>query len=169
MLDGLLQGTIHKDMEGLHCLGVEPSRATYTACLHLVVIEPLQMVWSEIFERNMPQGGLQMAPDESFIVIKRGRPDLGLLIVAEPGIQPRPQGQLMWRNKDALALVTEGFAEQSSDLLARFAIEAGALEFPGLWITADGDRSHPAAVFASDNSAFIIAAFLGHRVLSPLS
>src|SRR5262249_13614443 len=98
-------------MEGLDGLRVEPPRATYTASLHLVIIEPLQMVWSEIFERNMPQGGLQMASDEGFIVIERCRPDLGLLIVAEPGVQPCPQGQLMWRDKDALAFVTEGFGE----------------------------------------------------------
>ena len=70
ILDRLLQGAIHKDMERLHCLGVEPPRATYAAHLDLIIVEPLEMLWPEILEQDVPECWFEVSTDEGFVGIK---------------------------------------------------------------------------------------------------
>src|SRR5262249_46240231 len=95
ILDRLFQGAIHKDMERLHRLGVEPPRATYAAHLDLIIVEPLEMLWPEILEQEVPEGWLEMSTDERLVGIKRGGPDLGLLVVVEPRVEPFPNSHFV--------------------------------------------------------------------------
>src|SRR2546425_1147807 len=108
-----------------------------------------------------------MAPDQHFITVKGDRPEFGLLILPEPGVQPFSQGHIMGCNKNALLLLPQGFSKLIGDLLACLAVERSTLELPTLGITPTGHLRHPAPVLAFGDGPFVVSSFLGHRALFP--
>src|SRR5262245_37044314 len=68
-LDRLCESTIHEDMKDLHRLGVEPPSATDAARLDLLIVKPLEMVWPEILEQEVPAGCFEMSTDKGLVGI----------------------------------------------------------------------------------------------------
>ena len=135
-----------------HRPGRETTRALYG-------VELLQMLRAEVAHGVVAQGRCQVIAQESFVTLKGRRTQPGPLKIPQPGVEPHPEAETMWRHEPPVLVGVEGSGELLSRVLTGFGVERGAFRLAGLPITPHADLGHPQAIVSSGDRSFIIPAF----------
>ena len=117
----------------------------------------------------MAEGWPQMVADYRGIAVISHWSHTWLLVLVQPRIQSRADGEFVWGYVCPSSQVAQGARELLSDLLARLSIKGDPLQLPGVRVTANRYARHVSPIFSPcDRPLVITSPFrLRHRVPLP--